>query len=139
MKTILLVDDDQDFRQIVATYLRNARYDVIEADCPDQAFQNLFEGKVDLAICDLHMPFTTNEEQEDYCESFEVGVRTIRELSWALPFLPIVAVSSVEQQKLEEITQGIGSLFSMSKPLKKNDLLNLVGKIFAFPACETMH
>ncbi len=55
-KTILLIDDSRSLRQIVAISLRSAGFDVIEAGDGLEANGKLSEKKIDLIVCDVHMP-----------------------------------------------------------------------------------
>lgn len=55
-KTILVVDDDADIREVIHVYLRNEGYHVIEAEDGIQALEYLQKENVDLMILDLMMP-----------------------------------------------------------------------------------
>ena len=54
-ETILLVDDDQVYRKLIALYLK-ADFEVIEAGSVGQAYDALLRHNPSLVICDIKMP-----------------------------------------------------------------------------------
>jgi len=56
MKSILVIDDNDDVRSIVTTILRNFGFDVREAAGGDAAIQMVLAEKPDLIISDVRMP-----------------------------------------------------------------------------------
>jgi DNA-binding response OmpR family regulator len=55
--TILLVEDDDDIRQIEADYLKNDDFEILEATNGEQAIEIFSQSKVDLVVLDLNLPF----------------------------------------------------------------------------------
>ncbi len=55
-KTVLIVDDDDDLREIVKETLDDDTYDVYEANSGDKALKMMEENSYDLIISDLMMP-----------------------------------------------------------------------------------
>jgi len=57
-KTILIVDDDEDVRELLRHYLEDLGYDVRDAASGEQALQRTVEdGRgIDLLLTDVHMP-----------------------------------------------------------------------------------
>jgi DNA-binding NtrC family response regulator len=53
---LLLVDDDDDLRQTVATRLRRQGMNVLEADSGPEALARASQSRCDVAVLDLHMP-----------------------------------------------------------------------------------
>ena len=130
MKTILLIDDNQSFREIMTTVLLAADYDVLEAACPDDAFQLLEKEQVDLILCDLHMPFTMGPRYAEFEHSYNVGVKTIQELSVVYPRLPIIAMTSTDPSDLSKITRTLENIPTFTKPNTTNELLAIVEQCF---------
>ncbi|HEX4067436.1 MAG TPA: response regulator [Acidobacteriaceae bacterium] len=62
--TILVVDDDEDFREVIAAILEKAGYDVLEAPNGAEAAAILDRrpGAVDLLITDIQMPKMTGAQ-----------------------------------------------------------------------------
>lgn len=56
MKNILVIDDSDDVRLIVATVLRNFGFAVRQASSGEEAIQMVFAEAPDLIICDVCMP-----------------------------------------------------------------------------------
>lgn len=56
MKTILLIDDDQQLRAMFAVSLRKGGYHVIEADSGDSGLKMARQQLPDLILSDIHMP-----------------------------------------------------------------------------------
>lgn len=126
MKTILLIDDDEDYREVVRLVLEGEGIEVLEADSPDSAFKLLEKSCVpDLIVCDLHMPFTTDDSRDDYMESSEVGIRAVHELAWVYPSTPVVAMTSMPKIDLQRIRESVDPVPAFTKPMCKNDLAEL--------------
>ena len=126
MKTILLIDDDPGFIEITAEVLSSAGYEIIPTYSPSEAFPVLMDELADLVICDLHMPFTMGDKQNDYKYSYEVGIRTIKEIYWAVPHLPIIALTSAPIHDLSRIATMIDPIPAYSKPASARKLVDLV-------------
>lgn len=125
-KTILLIDDNEEFREVASCVLLDAGYDVWEASCPEDAFPLLRNERFDLIICDLHMPFSMGPNSDDWVTSYEVGVRTIRELSNVFPEVPIVAMSSTSPTDLNRIGGYLDPVRAYSKPNRSSEIVNMV-------------
>ena len=126
MKSILVIDDSVDSLDLVDRILSFAGYDVCKASCPEQAFKILLNEPFDLIICDLHMPFTVDESHFDFQYSYEVGLRTIKELEWALPGTPIIAISATTPWDLPGVMSAIAHIPALSKPFSPRTLMQLV-------------
>lgn len=64
MTTILLVDDDEDIRELTAEILRESGYDVVEAEDGQQALSALarMDTPPALVLLDLIMPVMTGQQ-----------------------------------------------------------------------------
>ncbi len=128
MQTILLIDDDRDFLELAESVLKDAGYDTYVADCPKTAFPmllNLHE-ELDLIVCDLHMSFSNGIDHEKYVNSFETGIRTIRELQIALPDTAIMALSAAPQMDLNRLAGLVYPTPVLTKPLKPSELVDTI-------------
>ena len=56
MRTILVVDDDDMFRELVTEILTQGGYRVLKAEDGVKAWEKMQAQKVDLAVLDLNMP-----------------------------------------------------------------------------------
>jgi two-component system cell cycle sensor histidine kinase/response regulator CckA len=79
--TILVVDDDEDFREVIAAILEKAGYDVLEAPNGAEAAAILDRrpGAVDLLITDIQMPKMTGAQLIECvrCHSLTIESRII--------------------------------------------------------------
>lgn len=85
-KTILLVDDDEDYRFQQKIQLTKAGYDVIEADSKEAAEAILEKTMPDLAVVDLMM------------EELDAGFTLCYHIKEKSPDLPIILVTAVTQE-----------------------------------------
>ncbi|MBX7137168.1 MAG: response regulator [Oligoflexia bacterium] len=139
MKSVLIIDDDPEYLQIIGTILLEAGYHVEQANCPDRAFKHLFESRFDLVICDLHMPFKTGPEIFDFKYDYEVGVRTIQELREACPGTALIAVSATMPWDLPKVMREIPEISALTKPFSEHQLLELVTLSMTAPNQQMLH
>ncbi len=139
MKSILVIDDCPEYRSIISTILLDAEYDVWEASSPDEAFAILRVENMDMIICDLHMPFTSDERFQEYEVSYRVGINTIKELSGVFPFKPIIAISAAPPSELRAMTCDLGLVPALNKPFQAEELLLVVARSFADPLGDVVH
>ena len=124
MQTILLIDDNEEYRNTAAAILSDEGYDIREASCPDEAYKLLMRERCDAIVSDIHMPFTLGEDFHHYPYSCEVGIRSIQELQGVFPDMPIIAVSAaVDLPKLREILKGIPVLQKPTSPTALRDVV----------------
>lgn len=129
MKTILIIDDCVDTRSIIAQILSDSGYVVYVADSVKDAFIELAKDPVDLILCDLHLPFSLDKDHFQYGYSYEVGVRTIQELEWVYPGLPIVAISATAPWDMANAMKEITHIPALSKPISRASLLSTVSAL----------
>lgn len=123
LQSILVIDDSYDTRDLVSRILEDAGYEVRLAGCAKEAFEELIKDSFDLVVCDLHMPVTLDHDIVQFQYSYEVGLRTIRELRSILPDLPIVVISATAEWELPELLKEFTELPALSKPFSARDLL----------------
>lgn len=126
MKSILLIDDCIDYREITAALLEEVGYEVCEAGSPMEALPLLKSERFDLIVCDLHMPFTAGEAQADYVFSYEVGVKTIQELKDLFPEVRIIALSNTSREDLKRISQYLDPIPAYTKPIHYQDVVDII-------------
>lgn len=132
-KIILIIDDNNDFRESAAEILADSGFEVYEANCPKNAFDILLTDEVDLVLCDLNMPFTDENSQQEFVSGNKVGLETIKELGWAFPNIPIVAISAASSWELVEAGKSLGDVKILRKPISPKMLCHEVQKSFFDP------
>jgi DNA-binding response OmpR family regulator len=118
MARILLIDDDDSLRSVVAKSLGYAGHDVIQASDGKQGFELFRATTVDLVITDLIMPV-------------QEGVETIVRLRQENPNMPIIAISGgLTNSKLYlTMAEKIGARRVLGKPFVPSELLQAVNEV----------
>ncbi len=129
MKTILIIDDCSDTRQLVNDLLTESNFHVESASSVKEAFDKLAIDNYDLIICDIHLPFSLGSDHFDYGYSYEVGVRTIQQLKWVSPDQPILAITATAPWDLPTVMREISDIPVLSKPLGHRALLSKVSEL----------
>jgi len=118
-KIILTVDDSKTMREMVSFTLKNAGYDVTEADDGKTAIEQLGRmSKVDLVITDLNMP---------NLDGFAV-VEHVR----AHPnhkYVPILILTTESDAAKKERGKAAGATGWIVKPFNPEKLVQVVGKV----------
>ncbi|MDH5637622.1 MAG: response regulator [Nitrospinota bacterium] len=115
--TLLIVDDDEDFRLLMRSDLEELKAKIVEASDAVEALEIASNEPVSLMITDLAMPGMNGLDL----------VTHIRKKSKA-PSVPaiIISVSSDYQTKVESIKSGVNDF--LTKPVEKKVLLAAVRK-----------
>jgi CheY-like chemotaxis protein len=113
-KTVLVVDDDPCFRDLISSILCRAGYQVEEVADGAEAILLARKSQIDLLITDIVMP---NRE----------GIETIRYFSKTLPNVPIVAVSG--KSSYLQPAKALGAVATLEKTSITVDLLRTVQSV----------
>jgi two-component system, chemotaxis family, chemotaxis protein CheY len=117
-KTILIVDDSSSIRTVVKLALQGAGYQVIEADDGTTALKQLDGRKIHLAVCDVNMPRMDGI-------TFVTQARALP----AYRFLPVIMLTTEDQQAKKDQGRAAGAKAWMVKPFSPPQLLDAVGKL----------
>ncbi len=117
METILVVDDDRNFRLLVEAELTLEGYEVVLVDSGLAALKKIKEGAPDLVILDLKMPDL---------HGLEV-LRTIRKKNKELPI--IICTAYEKMQDDYTIWSGRVAAF-LTKPLDLENLKDIIYELF---------
>lgn len=115
MSRILIVDDEQSMRQMVAIALRQEGYDVVIAEDGEVASRELQASKVDVVVSDIKMPGLNGIDL----------LRFARENSPATEVILMTAYTSTESA-IEALR--LGAYDYISKPFEIDDLKATVGR-----------
>ncbi len=105
---ILVVEDSDPFREVLAELLELDGHKVWACDSGDSALKCLTENPMDLVITDLQMP------QMD-------GFELIRKLQRSRPELGVIAISGLNDQLLQMAT-SLGAKAILAKPFTADEL-----------------
>jgi two-component system response regulator (stage 0 sporulation protein F) len=117
MATILVIEDDDSVRGLLAYWLKQAGHKVLQA-CDGAAGLRAIEGQpADVVVCDLFMP---NKE----------GLETIPELRRRFPKTRIVAISggSIDFDFLPT-AKMLGAHLTLKKPFNGDLLVDLIASV----------
>jgi two-component system cell cycle response regulator DivK len=111
-KCILVVEDQEDNRQILRDLLGSAGYDLTEAEDGEQAIAAVARRRPDLILMDIQLPVMDGYE----------ATRRIR-TNPDLNSVPIIAVTSYALTGDEDKARAVGCDGYVSKPYSPRDLL----------------
>jgi two-component system, cell cycle response regulator DivK len=111
-KRILVVEDQEDNRQILRDLLSNAGYQMIEAEDGEQAIAQAVKHVPDLILMDIQLPLMDGYE----------ATRRIK-ADPNLKAIPIIVVTSYALSGDEEKARGAGCDAYVAKPFSPRALL----------------
>ena len=122
MKTVLLLDDDDDFRSLVATVLRATQLEVVEAGTLADAEKTFEQIAIDLVVVDGLLP---DGRGTDFIEQLRGRNRVVR----------IIFVSAFfrELKIFERLTKELDVSLVMYKPVDVEDLSNQIQRLVDKP------
>jgi two-component system cell cycle response regulator DivK len=111
-KQILVVEDEEDNRQILRDLLKTVDYEIIEAENGEQALAAVAKQRPDLILMDLQLPILDGYE----------ATRRIK-ANPALKDVPIIAVTSYALSGDEAKARAAGCDDFVPKPFSPRQLL----------------
>ncbi len=125
MKQILYVEDEPSFQALVSIMLERADFHVDLASNGEEGVAKALATPYDLILMDLMMPGG---------DGFEATRRLKADPRWATK--PIVAVTGLTSPEDVKRAYAAGVVDYITKPFKRNQLLDLVYKHLSLAACE---
>jgi phosphoribosyl 1,2-cyclic phosphodiesterase/CheY-like chemotaxis protein len=119
MKTVLVIDDDMGFRQLVGEWLSSHGWRVLQAEDGDSGLEVTLREKPDVVLCDLLMPRGNGFK---FC-------RSVKEQRARLPQTKIVVTtgSGYASDRLAAIEAGADAYFI--KPLELAELPQMLDRL----------
>jgi DNA-binding NtrC family response regulator len=115
---ILVVDDDDPVRVMIARLLRTQGYTVLQASQAAEARAILEGQRPDLVISDIVMPG-------------ESGIELRRAIATMYPGLPVILISGYSAEGPAEFAARTPDTVFVQKPFAADQLLDLVNETFA--------
>lgn len=118
MARILVIDDDQDMRQLMKTWLEMKGHEVEDAASGKEGVDKYREAPFDLVITDILMP-----DQD--------GIETISALKKSDPEAKIIAISGggrVAGVHYLQLAYKLGALGTLAKPFDWSDMFQAVNE-----------
>jgi len=113
MTTILLVDDDADFRTVLDQELTDQGYQVIGAPNGVWGFQTVLDMDVDVVLLDWNMPHRS-------------GLETLRLIRTVKPDAKVIVVTALMDDASRNAARQLGISEVIFKPISIKDLLAAV-------------
>ncbi len=116
MARILIVDDEDEIRNMLRQMFEREGFEVVEAPDGKEALKIFRKEQTDLVITDIIMP-----EQE--------GLETIIKLKKEFPKVKIIAMSGggiIEPEPYLNMAEKVGALRTFTKPVKREEILETV-------------
>jgi two-component system chemotaxis response regulator CheY len=120
LATILAIEDDASFRDLLELHLHAAGHTVRTAADPEEGLRALLEDPPELILLDLDLP---------YLNGFEV-LEALRSDD-ASRGIPVIVITGHAEFEAYERCRKIGIDGFASKPLKREELLRAVEKALA--------
>ena len=121
VKRILVIEDDDQTRHMLAEMMRRAGYEVLEAPDGRVGVELFRTERVDLVITDILMP------EKD-------GLETIRDMKRESPDVRIIAISGGGRTGLLDflpVARRLGANRTFAKPTDRRELLSAVAEELA--------
>lgn len=119
---ILVVDDDDDIRDLMAIILRGAGYQVITATDFSSALLQVERFRPELALLDLNMPGLSG---------LELILQIRRNLDDRIRLIPLVIVSAFAERPSVDFDQKDGRTEFLNKPFQAAALLGQVARLLS--------
>ncbi len=119
MKSILVIDDDIQVRQLLRQILEREGYHVLDAPDGNKGLKLYRQSPTDLIITDIIMP-----EKE--------GIETIMELKRDFPNVKIIAISGggrINSKHYLDIAERCHVAHTFSKPFDRKEMLGVIREL----------
>jgi DNA-binding NtrC family response regulator len=123
MAHILVIEDDQQMREMLRQMLQRAGHTTVGAGDGQEGMQIVREQIIDLIITDIIMP-----DQE--------GLETITQVRREHPNIPVIAISGggrVEPDNYLRSAKLLGAAYAFAKPLNREEIISVVTELTACP------
>jgi two-component system NtrC family response regulator len=115
MKTILVVDDEPNYRLILSELLKDEGYEVFTAESGESAMQVIRETDLDLVITDMLMPGID-------------GMELLTEVKIFDPNLPVIMITAFGEVEKAVTAMQLGAFHYLTKPFNNDELLVSIKK-----------
>ena len=119
---ILVVDDEEDVRDVIKLQLEGEKYQILEAEDGEMAINILRSGNnminVGVILCDIRMPKVN-------------GVQCIDYLRKEAPGIPVVVVTGYPDTEMAITLMKKGVKAYLVKPVAKDKLIGTVNKLIS--------
>ena len=121
MARILVIDDDDEIRQLICRLLKRVGHEVVEASNGRIGLEMQRENPAELIITDIFMP-----EKE--------GTEFIMDMNEEFPGVKVIAISgggNIADVDFLNLAKDLGALKTFQKPFKQADILAAVEELLS--------
>lgn len=118
---ILVVDDEPDSRDLIASMFLGPGARVSTASSVDEAIRTLAVNPADLLICDIGMPY----------EDGYALMRRLQTLGGAYERMPAVAVTAYASAEDRQRAMAAGFMAHLGKPIEADQLLSVAARLLS--------
>ena len=120
MATILVIEDDPSFRDLLALHLHAAGHAVRAAGDPEEGLRSFLREAPDIILLDLDLPYLSGFEVLSALRSDPVSQG-----------IPVVVITGHTDDESYDRCRNLGIHGFCSKPLKREQLLDTIAKVLA--------
>jgi two-component system NtrC family response regulator len=116
IKNILVVDDEENIREIITEFLDTLGYNVISARDGEEALRMCTKYSFDLVITDIRMPKLN-------------GLKLLQMLKQIFPTLPVILMTGYQPSKSQEEAMTTKADAYLLKPFSLSSLRDILLKV----------
>ena len=120
MATILVIEDDLAFRDLLRLHLHQAGHTVQTAKDPEEGLRSLLEIPPDLILLDLDLPYLSGFEVLEALRSDPASRK-----------IPVIIVTGNADEEVNDRCRTIGIEGFLTKPFKGEHLIQAIAKALA--------
>lgn len=120
---VLVVEDDRDLREILATFLRTKKWAVIALESGPDALELTRNAHFDAVVLDIRSPSTG-------------GLGVLQSLRANDPTLPVIVITSFGDSFLSQCAQRMGATRILEKPFDLDVLERAIDETTPRPTIE---
>jgi CheY-like chemotaxis protein len=118
--TVLVIEDDQAFRDLLRLHLRQAGHTVRTAADPEEGLRSLLEAPPELILLDLDLPYLSGFEVLEALRSDPASQK-----------IPVIIVTGNTEEEVHDRCQALGIEGFLTKPFKGEHLVQAIDKALA--------
>lgn len=125
MQTILIIEDNNDYRMNLAEILQVALYHTLEAENGLTGLAMINDHLPDLILCDIDMPIMTGVE-----------MLVLMKQDVKLSGIPFIFITGHTDELTQRHTKEMGADFCLAKSVSTDDLIKLIYDLLNTPALQ---
>lgn len=125
LATILVIEDDPSFRDLLALHLHAAGHTVRTAGDPEEGLRKFLQEAPDIILLDLDLPYLSGFEVLEALRSDEASKK-----------IPVIVITGHADDESYDRCRRMGADGFSLKPLKREELLDTIAKVLAGRAEE---